>query len=170
MNNEPRDDARRTFMKRLLGAAGGLVLASGVLPASGCEEVTLKTPTGPVPSTGLSIDNGVLRIDTAADGLSALTGINGYLLVSGLAGLPEKILVIRTSATEASALSEICTHQGCSVSPGSTGVLGSDRLVCPCHGSTFMASNGSVVKGPAASGLKSYPASVSGAIISVVLA
>lgn len=37
-----------------------------------------------------------------------------------------------------------CTHQGCAVSSVSRG-----RIVCPCHGSTFSASTGAVITGPA---------------------
>jgi Rieske Fe-S protein len=47
------------------------------------------------------------------------------------------------------ALSSICTHQGCQVSPN-----GSDFL-CPCHQSEFDL-NGNVVRGPARSPLVHY--------------
>ena len=49
------------------------------------------------------------------------------------------------------ALSPICTHQGCTV-----GVEG-DRLVCPCHGSTY-SRTGTVLKGPAEQALQRFPA------------
>ncbi|WP_051682007.1 Rieske (2Fe-2S) protein [Cellulomonas sp. HZM] len=42
-----------------------------------------------------------------------------------------KILLIQATAGVVTAVSAICTHQGCTVAPGK------GALVCPCHGSTF---------------------------------
>ena len=43
------------------------------------------------------------------------------------------------------AFSAICTHQGCTVEYDES----AGRLQCPCHGSAFDPSDGSVVQGPA---------------------
>jgi nitrite reductase/ring-hydroxylating ferredoxin subunit len=40
------------------------------------------------------------------------------------------------------ALNGACTHQGCGVAAEGT------KLVCPCHGSTFNANSGAVIRGP----------------------
>ena len=42
------------------------------------------------------------------------------------------------------AFSAICTHQGCTVAAVDGGTIN-----CPCHGSRFDSSDGSVVRGPA---------------------
>jgi len=42
----------------------------------------------------------------------------------------------------------VCTHAGCTVGSVSGGTIN-----CPCHGSRFNITNGSVVNGPAASPL-----------------
>lgn len=50
------------------------------------------------------------------------------------------------------AVSPICTHRGCTVD------VHGERLVCPCHGSTYDRS-GNVLKGPAQRALTRYPVS-----------
>ena len=52
------------------------------------------------------------------------------------------VAVKRVNATTFKALSMICTHQGCA-----TGIVGGQRLDCPCHGSRFDA-DGAVLNGP----------------------
>lgn len=67
------------------------------------------------------------------------------------------VIVSQPSSGEYKAFSTVCTHQGCQVQ-----VQDSNRIVCPCHGSEFAVSDGSVVHGPAESPLASYPVQVKG--------
>ena len=50
------------------------------------------------------------------------------------------------------AFSAICTHQGCTVTAVDEGTI-----KCPCHGSRFDTSDGSVVRGPAREPLARLP-------------
>lgn len=72
------------------------------------------------------------------------------------------VIVSQPSAGEYKAFSTVCTHQGCQVQ-----VQDSNRIVCPCHGSEFAVSDGSVVHGPAEEALTSYPVQVKGGKIFV---
>jgi Rieske Fe-S protein len=63
----------------------------------------------------------------------------------------DRVIVVRTSQTEFSTLSDVCTHNGCGVRY----VVGSNSFACPCHGSKF-AIDGSVNMGPATRPLKVY--------------
>jgi nitrite reductase/ring-hydroxylating ferredoxin subunit len=45
------------------------------------------------------------------------------------------------------ALADTCPHMGCSLSEGR---VEDDRIVCPCHGSTFALDDGRVLSGPSA--------------------
>ena len=57
------------------------------------------------------------------------------------------------------ALSDICTHRGCSLSEGE---LDGTTLECICHGSRFDVSTGDVVRGPAQQSLQAYAVRVQG--------
>ncbi|MEV7012994.1 Rieske 2Fe-2S domain-containing protein [Streptosporangium sp. NPDC051022] len=58
------------------------------------------------------------------------------------------------------AFSAKCTHQGCTVASVSGGTIN-----CPCHGSRFRVSDGSVVRGPAARALPGQRIKVSKGVI-----
>ncbi len=55
------------------------------------------------------------------------------------------IIIIRKSESEFLALSSRCTHQGCIVN---LPVKPNETLDCPCHGSKFSSSDGSVIEDP----------------------
>lgn len=68
-------------------------------------------------------------------------------------------LMARTGDTTVTALTAICTHEGCTVSNFS-----GSQFVCPCHGSTFNAS-GSVAKGPANRALQQFATQVANGVV-----
>jgi cytochrome b6-f complex iron-sulfur subunit len=70
------------------------------------------------------------------------------------AGKP--VLVAQPAAGKVVAFSAICTHQGCTVAAAGT------KFQCPCHGSTYDAATGAVLKGPAAKPLTAVPVHVAG--------
>jgi 3-phenylpropionate/trans-cinnamate dioxygenase ferredoxin subunit len=51
------------------------------------------------------------------------------------------------------AISDICTHRGCSLSKGR---LQETTVTCPCHGSQFDVTSGAVLRGPATKPVASY--------------
>lgn len=53
-------------------------------------------------------------------------------------------ILFRSSEDKVYALSRICTHEGCSVDFD----MNQNRLICPCHGANYEASDGSVISGP----------------------
>lgn len=88
---------------------------------------------------------------------------NNALNSSGSSKIIQGILIINTG-TKIVALSSICTHQGCTVGYSAS----AGDIECPCHGSVFSTS-GSVINGPAAFPLRSYPVSVTGNVLTITL-
>jgi Rieske Fe-S protein len=72
----------------------------------------------------------------------------------------KKIVITQPRAGSFEAFAAVCTHQGCTVSSVSGGTIN-----CPCHGSKFSITNGSVVTGPAASALAPVSIKVQGTSI-----
>jgi Rieske Fe-S protein len=72
----------------------------------------------------------------------------------------KKIVITQPQSGTFHAFTAVCTHAGCTVGSVSSGTIN-----CPCHGSRFNASNGSVVQGPAASPLAPVTIKVQGTSI-----
>ncbi|MFE1833611.1 Rieske (2Fe-2S) protein [Streptomyces sviceus] len=69
----------------------------------------------------------------------------------------EKVVVTQPKKGEFKAFSDICTHQGCQVTSVSGGTIN-----CPCHGSKFNITDGSVANPPANKPLPEKQIKVSG--------
>ena len=54
---------------------------------------------------------------------------------------------------------DVCTHMGCSLSEG---VLEGTTVTCPCHGSQFDVTTGTVRRPPASMPVSAYPVRVEG--------
>jgi len=79
-----------------------------------------------------------------------LTGLSsGVTIANG-------VIIIKTSDEIRVFLSR-CTHLGCALQ-----MCGTDRLICPCHGSEFSAATGNVIKGPASEMLQELDFEISG--------
>jgi nitrite reductase/ring-hydroxylating ferredoxin subunit len=72
----------------------------------------------------------------------------------------QKVVVTQPSSGQFKAFSAVCPHQGCLVNDVSGGTIN-----CPCHGSKFSVTDGSVKNGPATSGLAAANVSVDGTSI-----
>jgi cytochrome b6-f complex iron-sulfur subunit len=139
---------RRDLIQRVLVGGAVLVLAPSVLDS--CSKGGTNDPAGPAPGTKITLD---LSLPANA----ALNNTGGSLIT-------QNVIIINIGGGNYSALSSICTHQGCTVGYNS----GAGNIQCPCHGSVYT-TGGSVVSGPAPSSLTKYPVSVSGNILTVNL-
>jgi Rieske Fe-S protein len=89
-----------------------------------------------------------------------LSGPRGALRVLPT-GHSDPIYVLSQPDGSFIALSPICTHRGCTVD------VQGDRLVCPCHGSTYDRA-GTVLRGPAERALARYPVHVTDSRVLVI--
>jgi Rieske Fe-S protein len=143
--NAQRMNRRKFLKKTVLMAIGANAAAAGVV---GCIKIA-----DPDPRT--------IRLDISLSDYSALASINGGVKIT-VPGQTHPVLVTRTTPTTVAAFSSRCTHLGCDVDlPQSTGAI-----TCPCHGSTYLI-DGRVIKGPAKSDLTSFPATISGNIVTI---
>jgi Rieske Fe-S protein len=73
-----------------------------------------------------------------------------------------RVVVTQPRAGEFRGFGIVCTHDGCELDSVSDGTIN-----CPCHGSRFAITDGSVVRGPARSGLRKERIVVDGGCVVV---
>jgi Rieske Fe-S protein len=93
----------------------------------------------------------------AAAGPAALASTSDIPVGGGKILTDKKIVITQPQSGTFHAFSAVCTHAGCTVGSVSGGTIN-----CPCHGSRFNITNGSVVNGPAASPLPPVSIKVQG--------
>jgi len=98
------------------------------------------------------------RVAPPIDASSPLATVGGAATVTASTGT---YLVARTAQSAFTAVTAVCTHEGCAVSG-----FANSLYVCPCHGSEFSTS-GAVVQGPASSPLRQFPATFAGNVVTI---
>lgn len=137
-----RDAAAPDRRAVLVGA--GLLAATAALPGCAAQRTAPDPASVPAPGTRFG----------AAD----------QVPVGGGAVFTEhQVVVTQPSAGDFRAFSAVCTHQGCTVRDVVDGAI-----ACPCHGSRFDITDGSVVRGPAQQPLARLDIAVEGGTLTVV--
>ena len=159
MTQEPRKDTAATRRGVLAGA--GLVGIGGALSAcgsagSGSSTAAAAAPAGTA-SAGTASAASASAATTPASGANALAPTSEIPVGGGKIFTAEKVVVTQPNAGEFKGFSAVCTHMGCLVNQISGGTID-----CPCHGSQYSITNGSVVAGPAPSPLPAVTIKVSG--------
>lgn len=155
--------ADRRAVLRSAGLGGSAVAATVVLAA--CGKSTDSGTGATTSATGSSTSSGAASSTTsaAAGGSTAkATVATSKVPVGGGVILDEKYVVTQPESGTYKAFSAICTHQGCPVTSVEDGVI-----KCPCHGSEFSISDGSVKQSPATEPLATYTATVEGSDVQV---
>ena len=96
----------------------------------------------------------------AAAGPAALASTADIPVGGGKILAAKQIVITQPKSGEFHGFSAVCTHAGCIV-----GTVSGGTINCPCHGSRFSITNGSVVNGPAASPLPPVGIKVQGTSI-----
>lgn len=146
--------SRREFCAQACRSAS--VLAAGALTA--CDE-SLTSPSSPSSGSQLPIVNGSASgrtVTVNVDSTPALANVGSAALVSSSVG---NFLVTRAAQASFTALTAVCTHEGCTVS-GFNGT----QFVCPCHGSRYTLT-GAVANGPAPRALQQFPTSFANGVL-----
>jgi len=123
------------------------------------------SPTGPSGTSApqLATISGSVAggtVSATIDAASPLASIGSAALVQSSAG---NFLVSRSAQDAFTALTAICTHEGCTVDRFS-----SPLFVCPCHGSQYSTS-GAVVMGPATNALRQFTTRFANNVLTITL-
>jgi cytochrome b6-f complex iron-sulfur subunit len=144
--------SRRTVL--VLGAAGVSTVALAACSKAKTSGSSGTTPPATTPATSVPGTS-----STPASGGQALAKLSDVPVGGAISAKDAdgaEIIITRPTDTTVAAFTAICTHQGCTVKPGS------DRFVCPCHGSVYDAKTGDRISGPARGGLSKVNVQVSG--------
>jgi cytochrome b6-f complex iron-sulfur subunit len=143
---------RRDSLQKIILGGSVLFLAPSILQSCSKDKTTDPNPG----NNNNDNPKAPLVVDLSLASNAALNSAGGSKVIGD-------VIVINTG-TNFIALSSVCTHQGCTVAYNSSAV----KLQCPCHGSEF-AVTGSVLMGPAAAPLTSYPVAKSGNILTITV-
>jgi Rieske Fe-S protein len=141
--------SRRTVLRGsgvvAVGAVAGFLLARRSDAARGLGTAVAANGYGPEPASAAST---LASVDDVPDG-------------GGLVLADQRVVLVR-SGDQVHAFSSTCTHQGCTVAGVTDGVI-----TCPCHGSTFDATTGKVVTGPATRPLPAVQVEVADGVVNL---
>lgn len=136
--------------RHVVGGVAAAGLGISVLAACGSEDGgSADSSSGGGSTDGGSTDSG--SSDAGGDLAAADVPEGGGVILED-----QEVVVTQPEAGEYKAFSSVCTHQGCAVSEVT------ETINCPCHGSKFSLTDGSVVQGPATSPLPQTPISRDG--------
>jgi Rieske Fe-S protein len=134
--------------RRAVLAVGGVAGASAaLLAAAGCASYSTGGQQAAAPSPAAGAPSPPPAGGSAGQQGGAGTSLgpsNAVPVGGGTVFTNQKVVVTQPTAGTFHAFSAICTHQGCTVNSVSGGTIN-----CPCHGSKFHITDGSVANGPA---------------------
>ncbi len=137
----------------VVGAAGLLAACGG---GSSSTTASGGTTSDPSTSTGSSDDNGGGGGGGGGGG-EKLASKSDVPVGGGVINQQAKVVVTQPTGGTFKAFTAVCTHQSCLVAK-----VADNEIICPCHGSLYSATDGSVKRGPAPSPLAPVAIKVSG--------
>ncbi len=148
MTEEPAETdagacAHRTTRRGVLAGAG-VVGATALLAACSAD-----AEPGGQPGADTSRQGGGDRGDRPE---RAIVAVDQVPVGGGFIDTERNVVVTRPAEDDWRAFSATCTHASCLVSS-----VNADGINCTCHGTTFSATDGSVIRGPAPEPLPSRP-------------
>jgi Rieske Fe-S protein len=142
----------------------GVVVAGAAVPVlaacGGGDTTSTDGSADKKPAKGDAADKG--GGDNGGGSGSALAKTSDIPVDGGKVFKAQKIVVTQPKQGEFKAFTAICTHMGCTVAKVQSGTI-----MCPCHGSKFSATDGSVEGGPATKPLAAKKITVEGDSISL---
>lgn len=150
------DSTRRTVL--VAGATAAFAAGCGSSDDSG----SAASPTPSVPGSTPATATDSASASTTAPAGEKLSAKSDIPVGGGKVFAEQKVVVTQPTEGDFKAFSAVCTHQGCTVKQVADGTID-----CPCHGSRFRVSDGSVAHGPATRPLPARQITVSGDAITL---
>ena len=150
----------------VLGVAGVLTACStAAVPYDANDACQAPGTTPTTPSGASDPASGMASQPSSSASAKSGSGPKGTLLGAasdvpvggGMVYTAAKVVVTQPSKGEYKAFSAVCTHVGCLCNQVAGGTIN-----CPCHGSKFKITDGSVVAGPAPAPLPAKTVTVTG--------
>jgi Rieske Fe-S protein len=150
----------------VLGVAGVLTACSTAAVPYDANDAGQAAGTTPTTASGASDPaSGMASQPSSSASAKNVSGPTGTLLGTasdvpvggGMVYTAAKIVVTQPSKGVYKAFSAVCTHVGCLCNQVANGTIN-----CPCHGSKFKITDGSVVAGPAPAPLPAKTVTVTG--------
>ena len=136
--------------RAVIAAIAGIGATAACAPAAGPAASPRRTVPGPTPRAWPS--------DRLRDPRPAARRERREIPVGGGRVFPERrVVVTQPTAGEFRGFGIVCTHDGCELNAVADGTIN-----CPCHGSRYAITDGSVVQGPARTGLRVEQVAVDG--------
>ena len=164
MTDESQQHQCATRRCVLLGA--GVLGVTGVLTACSTAAVPYDAndagqAPGTTPTTASAAGSDMTSqpsSSASAKNMGTVLGMASAVPVGGgMVYTDAKVVVTQPTKGEYKAFSAVCTHVGCLCNQVANGTIN-----CPCHGSKFKITDGSVVAGPAPAPLAAKTVTVSG--------
>lgn len=146
MNGENKE-SRRDFLSKVLA----------VVAAAGLNPVTVFLTPKDILASGGGQTLGQFTVDLTLAKYAALKNVGGSVAIS-ITGTSIRIILTRFDSTTFYAVNRSCTHSGTLVNSFNKSL---QRIVCPAHGSQFLA-DGTVKVGPALRSLTKYTTTFDG--------
>lgn len=144
---------RRSMLKGLAvaGIAVPFLAACGSSSGSGGSS----DPTNPTKSASGTTAGSTPP--SSGGGSGVITPVSAVTVGGGVILPAQTIVVTQPTKGTFEGFSSTCTHMGCTV-----GTISDGKIICPCHGSMYSITDGSVVGGPAPAPLPKKPVKVEG--------
>jgi Rieske Fe-S protein len=153
-------DGEPAVSRRAVIAAAGVGVVAGVGMA-GCgraPDAPAAAPASPPPASPPAATPPTAPETGRPVGLAADVPVGGGTIFTGA-----RVVVTQPTPGEFHGFGIVCTHDACELTSVSGGTIN-----CPCHGSRYAITDGSVVRGPARTGLRVERIAVDGGRIVVL--
>ena len=137
--------------RAVIAAIAGIGATAACAPAAGPSASPSAAPSaGPTPGASLAHV-------PATRAPRPVAGVDEIPIGGGRVFPERRVVVTQPTAGEFRGFGIVCTHDGCELNAVAEGTIN-----CPCHGSRYAITDGSVVQGPARTGLRVEQVAVDG--------